>query len=113
MALACSDVMVAPSVNEPFGQVYLEAMACGVPVIGTSSGGPLTFINTNPEDPDGWLVEPDSEQALAEAMIEAVNDAGERVRRGERAHATVQRSYSWDAIAERFTAVYREAITVS
>jgi glycosyltransferase involved in cell wall biosynthesis len=110
MALACSDVMVAPSVGEPFGQVYLEAMACGLPVIATRSGGPLTFINASPEDPDGWLVEPDSEQALADAMIEAINDAGERSRRGERAHATVRRSYSWDAIAERFIAVYREAM---
>jgi glycosyltransferase involved in cell wall biosynthesis len=113
MALACSDVMVAPSVNEPFGQVYLEAMACGLPVIGTSSGGPLTFINTSPEDPDGWLVEPDSEQALADAMIEAINDAGERSRRGECAHATVQHTYSWDAIAERFITVYQEAIAAS
>jgi len=112
MALACSDVMVAPSVNEPFGQVYLEAMACGLPVIATRSGGPLTFINTSPEDPDGWLVEPDNEQALADAMIEAINDAGQRSRRGERAHATVQRTYSWDAIAERFIALYQEAMAV-
>jgi len=44
----CADVFVAPSVDEPFGQVYLEAMACGLPVIATDSGGPQTFVNTDP-----------------------------------------------------------------
>ena len=54
--LTCSDVFAAPSVEEPFGLVYLEAMASGVPPIATRTGGPLSFINLDPAQPTGWLV---------------------------------------------------------
>ncbi len=43
--LACSDVMVMPSTSESFGQVFVEAMACGVPVIAANAGGPPSFVN--------------------------------------------------------------------
>ncbi len=40
LGLSCADCFVAPSTNEPFGLVYLEAMASELPVIATLSGGP-------------------------------------------------------------------------
>jgi len=40
-----SDVGVYPSKNEPFGMVFIETMACGTPVIGAKSGGPVDFVN--------------------------------------------------------------------
>ena len=46
LGLACADLFIGPSVDEPFGQVFLEAMSCGVPVIATRSGGPPSFVNT-------------------------------------------------------------------
>lgn len=70
----CADVFVAPSVEEPFGQVYLEAMACGMPVIATTTGGPPSFVNTDPGRLNGWLVAPDEIDALANAMVEAAVD---------------------------------------
>ena len=57
--LRCSDVFAAPSVDEPFGLVYLEAMAAGLPPIATNTGGPASFINVDPGQPTGWLVPPD------------------------------------------------------
>jgi glycosyltransferase involved in cell wall biosynthesis len=108
--LACSDVFVAPSLNEPFGQVYLEAMACGLPVIATRSGGPLSFVNTQPEKSNGWFAEPDDIDSLADAIVDAINDAESRRERAANAYEQIRAEYSWDHLAERFTRVYEEAI---
>ena len=106
--LPCCDVMVAPSKDEPFGQVYLEAMACGVPVIATRGGGPLSFVNTEPGAPNGWMVGVDDEGELADAIVEAVNDSAARLERSENAYEQIRASYSWSGLASRFTAVYEE-----
>jgi D-inositol-3-phosphate glycosyltransferase len=106
--LACTDVLVAPSVNEPFGQVYLEAMSCGVPVIATRSGGPLSFVNTVAGAPNGWLLEPDDVDALADALVTAVNDTDGRLERSQNGYRQIRLDYGWDRLAERFTALYED-----
>jgi glycosyltransferase involved in cell wall biosynthesis len=108
LGLAAADCFVAPSTDEPFGLVYLEAMACGLPVIGTRSGGPPSFINVVPGEPDGWLVPPDDEEALAAAIVRAVEDSAQRARRGENAARHVRESYSWNGLASRFAEVYEQ-----
>jgi glycosyltransferase involved in cell wall biosynthesis len=106
LGLACADCFVAPSTAEPFGLVYLEAMSSGLPVIGTLSGGPPSFVNVVAGEPDGWLVPPDDELALADAMVHAIDLPDERARRGENAARHVRESYSWNGLAERFTQLY-------
>ena len=108
--LACSDVMVMPSIAESFGQVFVEAMACAVPVIAADAGGPPSFINVDAGRPNGWLVEPDSLDSLADAMVEAVNDPGERERRAANGYEVTRRDFSWTTLAERTAEVYEDAI---
>ena len=108
LGLACADCFVAPSTDEPFGLVYLEAMACGLPVIGTLSGGPPSFVDVVGGEPDGWLVPPDDEEALAQAILHAVNDPAERSRRGENAARHIRNTYSWNGLAGRFTQLYEQ-----
>lgn len=108
--LACADVMVAPSAREGFGQMLIEAMACGVPVIATRSGGPVSFVNTDPARPNGWMIEPDDIDALTDALVEAVNDEAARRARGSNGYRQVRATHSWDAVARGFDALYEELI---
>jgi glycosyltransferase involved in cell wall biosynthesis len=104
--LRSADVFAAPSVDEPFGLVYLEAMAAGVPPIAADSGGPPSFINVDPAGPTGWLVTSDDREALTAALVAAVADPADRSARGDRAARFVRDHYSWTATAQAFAALY-------
>jgi glycosyltransferase involved in cell wall biosynthesis len=103
--LNAADLLVLPSVHEQFGAVIVEAMACGLPAIAVDAHGPGEIIE--PGD-TGWLVPPDDEQAMADALVEAVNDGRERRRRGERAHEVGRGRYSWPALAGGLARIYDE-----
>jgi glycosyltransferase involved in cell wall biosynthesis len=93
--LRASDLLVHASVHEQFGQVLVEAMACGLPAIAVDRGGPSVIV----DDPrTGWLVPPDDPAALADAMVEAVDDAPGRRGRGARARDEVTDRYTWRQI---------------
>ncbi|MQF64986.1 glycosyltransferase family 4 protein [SAR202 cluster bacterium AC-409-J13_OGT_754m] len=111
LGLTSSNIFVAPSVREPFGQTYLEAMACALPVIATSTGGPASFINTEPGKKTGWLVNPDDPYSLANALQEAVEDQNLRETAGQNARDYIERMYSWDNIAEQFTSTYQYVLS--
>jgi glycosyltransferase involved in cell wall biosynthesis len=106
LGLGCADLLVAPSVGEAFGSVYLEAMSAGLPVVATTTGGPPTFLNLNVHAPEGWLIPPDDEDALVEVLVDALTCPTERQARAESARAMVRRGYSWHAIADKVAAVY-------
>jgi D-inositol-3-phosphate glycosyltransferase len=110
LGLSCADVFVAPSVDEPFGQVFLEAMSCGLPVIATRTGGPLSFVNTAAGKPNGWLVEPDDVDALADALVEAVNDEAGWKERAGHAREQIRGGFSWRALAGRFDDLYTDVL---
>jgi glycosyltransferase involved in cell wall biosynthesis len=93
--LRASDLLVHASVHEQFGQVLVEAMACGLPAIAIDRGGPAVIV----DDPKtGWLVAPDDVAALAGAMVEAVEDAPRRLQRGGRAREEAVERYTWHQI---------------
>ena len=65
-------------------------------------------MESESEERNGWLVEPDDEASLVQALVEAVTDAGERRLRGENGLRLVREEYSWRAAAERVSAIYEE-----
>jgi glycosyltransferase involved in cell wall biosynthesis len=109
--LACGDVLAVPSVAERFGQVYVEAMAMGLPVIACRAGAPPTYIDDDPGSPErcGWLVPPDDEEALARALVTAASDPGERAVRGANGRDRARARFSWEGIARTVAEVYAEA----
>eukprot|EP01084_Bolivina_argentea_P117858 209229_1 len=72
--LNVAEVGVYPSKNEPFGLVFIETMACGTPVIGAKSGGPMDFIT---EDV-GVLIEENEKEVMvkdiAKCIIEFIDE---------------------------------------
>jgi D-inositol-3-phosphate glycosyltransferase len=108
-ALAACDAVVMPSVNDSYPQTPLEAMAVGRPVIATRSGGFPLMVNLDPVRPTGWLVAPDDVDALADALVDAVDHPGELARRGLAARAHAQTNLSWAGRVAGFERAYAAA----
>jgi len=90
--LASCDVLVHPGDCETFGLIVLEAMACGLPVVGTNRGGVAELVDRE----TGILAKPDSVDSLAEA-IEAIYWR-DMVRMGQAARRKAVERYDWDQI---------------
>lgn len=105
-ALASGDIFFNPSITETFGNVTLEAMACGLPVVAAGATGAASLVD---DGETGRLVPPGKPDIFAPACAEALapyctddalrhahGDAGERK----------SRAYSWDAINQAVVDVY-------
>jgi glycosyltransferase involved in cell wall biosynthesis len=103
--LNAADVVVLPSVHEQFGQVLVEGMACGLPVIAVNNHGPATIVD---DGETGILTPPDDEDALCEALVRMVSDEDERRRMGENAYKVSRSRYSWPSLAKKVASVYEE-----
>ncbi len=108
--LNLADVFVAPSYFEPFGQVFLEAMATAVPVVATRSGGPLSFVVDSGPQANGWFCDVDDVNALARTLYEALSRPSEQKRRGQNALALIRGTYCWKRIAGLYLEEYRQLI---
>ncbi len=108
-AYAEADILVLPSLFEPFGIVLLEAMATGLPVVASRVGGVPEVME---DGKTGFLVQPGNARALAEALDLLLSDPALRRRMG-RAGRIRAAEYSWDRILPQVLDVYHEAIVES
>ena len=95
---SAADASVLASICEQFGLVLVEGMACELPAIAIGRFGPADIVTPGET---GWLVAPDDEAALADAIVEAVRDPGELRRRGSAAAGDVAQRFAWPSIALR------------
>ncbi len=106
--LAELDVFVHCSVTaEPFGQVVLEGMAAGLPVIATGAGGPAELIT---HGVDGMLVPPSDAPALATALQTLYDDPELRLRLGNAARAR-SREFSPERTAAQIMEIYSSILS--
>ncbi len=98
---AACDVFCNPSHYESFGMVNLEAMACGVPVVTTDSGGITEYAS---DGDDAVLVSPGDVDALARELDSLATHAGRRRRLGRKARETAL-EYDWTSQRRELEAV--------
>jgi colanic acid/amylovoran biosynthesis glycosyltransferase len=102
------DVLLAPSIwHEPFGRVVIEAMAHGVPVIGTNRGGIPDIIEAGKT---GWIFDPDHPEQLTQLLneIHALDPAELDRKRSEAIEAAA--GYLPEVVGERYLAFYRDVM---
>ena len=93
-AVASMDVLLNPSVTETFGNVTLEAMACGVPVVAARATGSTSLVV---DGETGLLIEPGNADAFAAALASYIADPALRAAHGAAGERRAG-AYSWDAI---------------
>lgn len=109
-ALAGMDVLAVPSLTQPnwkeqFGRVLVEAMACGIPVVGSDSGEIPRVIGAA-----GMVVPEGDVEALRAGLLRLVNDAAMRERFSRAGRALVLEQFTQERVARRTVAVYHEAL---
>jgi len=108
-AYAEADVFAMLSLWEPFATTWIESMACGTPIIGLATGGMVEALRGQDA---GWLIEPTTEADVVDrttVLLDRLSHDKEEVRRaGDLARRIAEEQHSWERLAERMDAVYRD-----
>lgn len=104
---AATDVLCVPSRSEALPTVVLEAMYCGIPVVGSATGG-IPFLVQ--EGVSGCLALPEDAGELASAIVRAVESNERLASLGERGYQRARDQFTWNQVGEELTRLVREAL---
>jgi len=105
--LQASDLFVLPSAAEGLSVAALEAQACGLPVLLTAVGGARDIVT---HGKNGWLIPPDDDAALAEALQILLNDEALRTRLAEQGRQSVEQDFSLTSVSSRLISLYQSLL---
>lgn len=100
-----SDAFVLASQSETFGVAYIEALAMGLPVIATKSGGPEGFVNAE----NGILIDVDSQSQLEKALLSMYNNVDQY--NSESIVKNIKNQFSPEVVAKEIIKVYRQVLS--
>jgi glycosyltransferase involved in cell wall biosynthesis len=96
--LQASDIFVRPSISEGFGNSFVEAMAAGLPVIGTAVGGIVDFLK---DGETGLVCEVKNPESIAEQVKRLMDDKELREKIVTNGRGLAEEKYDWDLIASQ------------
>ncbi len=102
-----ADISVLPSLMEATSIAGLEAMATGLPLVGTHVGGIPTLIE---DGINGFLVPPKQPEAMAEKLKVLITDSSLRRQMSQSARARVEKHFTWSVIAAETEKVYAKCL---
>jgi len=102
--LQSSDIFVRASLSEGLGISFLEAMACGIPIIGTPVGGIVDFLK---EGETGVFCQPRDPESIAKAVTRIQSEPGLREKLVRQGAALVREHYEWKGIAEDMSRILK------
>lgn len=102
-----ADVFATTPWYEPFGITPLEAMACGIPVIGSNVGG---LKHTIVDGDTGYLVPPEDPEALALSLLRVLKDPELGRALGARGRKRVLQHFTWPAVARSLAVLYGKVL---
>lgn len=108
--IAAADVLVVPSLYEPFGLVALEGAALGAPLVVARTGGLAEFVE---DGETGRVFEPGDATGLADAVTAAIRDPEGSRRMAEAARSSLCDSYGWSLLAAQTDDAYARALAES
>ncbi len=106
--IAACDLLLVPSVEEPFGRSLIEAMLLGTPLIAADSGGNPEIIR---QGETGYLVPPDDPDAFAERALVLLRDAGARAAIAAKGRADAVSRFDMQRHAQSIMQIYDSILT--
>jgi len=96
-----ASIFCLPTRLEPFGIVFVEAMSFGLPLVAPCTGAVPDFVE---DGKNGYLVEPGDVQALANALIQLLDDPEKCRKFGKVGYKLVRERYTWEKVGEKMKA---------
>ena len=103
-----ADVFVGPSLSEPQGLVFVEALASSTPVIASNVGGIVDIVSNGV---NGYLVEPKSSQAIADKLQYLMRHREVLKKFSDNARQSVENRFSWENTAEQYSNLFKEQMS--
>lgn len=102
--LYASDIFVRPSLSEGLGNSFLEAMAAGLPIIGTPVGGIPDFLE---DGVTGLFCKPEDPKSIADSIYKLLSDPKLKQEIAQNGQSLVFENYGWDTISEEMKTIFK------